>query len=268
MLARHIHLGEGAMSRPGRPELTPHFDDVQAHYDLSDDFYRLFLDPTQTYSCAYFEQDDFTLEQAQLAKLDLSLGKLGLEPGMTLLDIGCGWGSLMKHALETYDVNVVGVTLSENQYEYCQQLLAGVETDRSYKVLLQDWAEVKEPVDRIVVIEALEHFGFERYDDFFSFAHKLLPDDGLMMVHSITSFTLPEMIERNVPITFSTARFIKFVLTEIFPGGRLPTVEKVEAHAMEAGFTPTRVQSLQSDFARTLDMWADVLEARKDEAVA
>jgi cyclopropane-fatty-acyl-phospholipid synthase len=162
----------------------------------------------------------------------------------------------------------VGVTLSENQHEYCERMLADVETDRSHKVLLQDWAEVKEPVDRIVVIEALEHFGFERYDDFFSFAHKLMPDDGVMMVHSITSFTLPEMIERNVPITFSTARFIKFVLTEIFPGGRLPTIEKVEAHAMKAGFTSTHVQSLQSDFARTLDMWADVLEARKDEAVA
>lgn len=243
-------------------------DEVRAHYDLSNEFFQLFTDPSVTYSCAYFPRDDMTMADAQIAKLDLSLGKLGLEPGMTLLDIGCGWGSLMKRALETYDVNVVGVTLSKNQHEYCQQLLADVETDRSYKVLLQDWAEVREPVDRIVVIEALEHFGFERYDDFFSFAHKLMPDDGVMMVHSITSFTLPEMIERNVPIKFSTARFIKFVLTEIFPGGRLPTIEKVDAHAMKAGFTLSHVQSLQSDFAKTLDMWADVLEARKDEAVA
>ena len=74
-------------------DLTPHFDDVQSHYDLSDDFYRLFLDPSQTYSCAYFERDDMTLEEAQLAKVDLSLGKLGLEPGMTMLDVGCGWGA-------------------------------------------------------------------------------------------------------------------------------------------------------------------------------
>ena len=74
-------------------DLTPHFEDVQSHYDLSDDFYRLFLDPTQTYSCAYFERDDMTLEEAQIAKIDLSLGKLGLQPGMTLLDIGCGWGA-------------------------------------------------------------------------------------------------------------------------------------------------------------------------------
>jgi cyclopropane-fatty-acyl-phospholipid synthase len=243
-------------------------DEVRAHYDLSNEFFQLFTDPSVTYSCAYFPQDDMSMEDAQIAKLDLSLGKLGLEPGMTLLDIGCGWGSLMKRALEKYDVNVIGVTLSENQHEYCQKLLAGAQTDRFHKVLLNDWSEVKEPVDRIVVIEALEHFGFERYDDFFTFAHNLMPDDGVMMVHSITSFTLQEMVERGVPIKFSTARFIKFVLTEIFPGGRLPTVEKVEAHAMKAGFTVTQVQSLQSNFAKTLDMWADVLELRKDEAIA
>src|SRR6476661_5441092 len=96
-------------------KLTPHFEDVQAHYDLSDDFFRLFLDPTQTYSCAYFERADMTLEEAQLAKIDLALGKLGLQPGMTLLDVGCGWGATMKRAVEKYDVNVVGLTLSKNQ---------------------------------------------------------------------------------------------------------------------------------------------------------
>ncbi|HEY5841839.1 MAG TPA: cyclopropane mycolic acid synthase CmaA1, partial [Mycobacterium sp.] len=85
-------------------KLTPHFEDVQAHYDLSDDFFRLFLDPTQTYSCAYFERGDMTLEEAQLAKIDLALGKLGLQPGMTLLDVGCGWGATMKRAVEKYDV--------------------------------------------------------------------------------------------------------------------------------------------------------------------
>jgi cyclopropane-fatty-acyl-phospholipid synthase len=147
-------------------------------------------------------------------------------------------------------------------------VLAKVDTDRSYKVLLQDWAEVKEPVDRIVMIEALEHFGFERYDDFFKFAYDLMPDDGVMMVHSICGLTTPQMAERGIPLTFSFARFIKFVMTDIFPGGRLPSIEKVEEHATKAGFTLTHVQSLQSDFAKTLDMWADLLESRKDEAIA
>lgn len=91
-------------------KLTPKFSDVQAHYDLSDDFFALFLDPSRTYSCAYFEPETLTLEQAQQAKIDLALGKLNLEPGMTLLDVGCGWGSTMKRALEHYDVNVIGLT--------------------------------------------------------------------------------------------------------------------------------------------------------------
>jgi len=103
-------------------QLSPHFDDVQAHYDLSDDFFRLWLDPSQTYSCAYFEREDMTLEQAQIAKIDLALGKLGLQPGMTLLDVGCGWGATMLRALERYDVNVVGLTLSKNQAAHVQQL--------------------------------------------------------------------------------------------------------------------------------------------------
>ena len=243
-------------------------DEVRAHYDLSNEFFQLFTDPSVTYSCAYFPREDMTMEEAQIANLDLSLGKLGLEPGMTLLDIGCGWGSLMKRALEKYDVNVVGVTLSKNQHEYCQKVLAGVETDRSYKVLLHDWSEIKEPVDRIVVIEALEHFGFERYDDFFKFAYDLMPDDGVMMVHSITALTVPQITERGIPLTFSFARFINFVLTEIFPGGRLPSIEKVEEHSTKAGFKVAGIQSLQSDFAKTLDMWADALESRKDEAIA
>jgi methoxy mycolic acid synthase MmaA3 len=243
-------------------------DEVRAHYDLSNEFFQLFTDPSLTYSCAYFLREDMTMEEAQIAKLDLSLGKLGLKPGMTLLDVGCGWGPMMRRALEKYDVNVIGVTLSKNQHDYCQEMLAGVETDRWYKVLLQDWSEVKDPVDRIVMIEALEHFGFERYDEFFKFAYDLMPDDGVMMVHSITALTPTQMTERGIPITFSFARFIKFVMTEIFPGGRLPSIEIVEEHSTKAGFMVTRIQSLQSDFAKTLDMWADVLESRKDEAVA
>ena len=111
--------------------LKPHFDDVQAHYDLSDDFFRLFLDPTQTYSCAYFERDDMTLEEAQLAKVDLALGKLGLQPGMTLLDIGCGWGATMMRAIERYDVNVIGLTLSKNQKAHVEKVFAESDSPRS-----------------------------------------------------------------------------------------------------------------------------------------
>src|SRR6202043_506066 len=139
-------------------DLTPHFDDVQAHYDLSDDFFRLFLDPTQTYSCAYYERDDMTLEEAQIAKIDLALGKLDLKSGMTLLDVGCGWASVMKRAVEQYDVNVIGLTLSKNQRALGLQILDSVDSDRSRRVLLRGWEEFDEPVDRIVSIEAFEAF--------------------------------------------------------------------------------------------------------------
>lgn len=254
------------MARTGK--LTPHFKDVQAHYDLSDDFFRLFLDPTQTYSCAYFERDDMTLEEAQLAKIDLALGKLELQPGMTLLDIGCGWGSTLMRALERHDVNVIGLTLSENQKAHVERVFADSGSPRSKRVLLQGWEEFTEPVDRIVSIGAFEHFGFDRYDDFFTMAHGALPADGIMLLHTITALTLPQMVERGIPLTFEVARFVKFIMTEIFPGGRLPSIEKVEEHSGRAGFTLARRQSLQPHYARTLDTWAAALEAHRDRAIA
>ncbi|CAJ1508228.1 cyclopropane mycolic acid synthase family methyltransferase [[Mycobacterium] holstebronense] len=247
--------------------LTPHFKDVQAHYDLSDDFFRLFLDPSQTYSCAYFERDDMTLEQAQLAKIDLALGKLGLQPGMTLLDIGCGWGATMRRAVEAHDVNVIGLTLSKNQAVHAEAMFAGMDSQRTKRVLLEGWENFGEPVDRIVSIGAFEHFGHERYEDFFTMAHDVLPPDGVMLLHTISGLTLPQMADRGMPLTFAMARFIKFIATEIFPGGRLPTIEMVEEHSARAGFTLTRRHSLQPHYARTLDCWAAALEGNKDKAI-
>jgi len=255
-------------NRVGATLKRSNLDNVQAHYDLSNEFFALFVDPTRTYSSAYFPREDMTLHEAQLAKLDLTLDKLGLEPGMTLLDVGCGWGSVMKRAIERYDVNVVGLTLSKNQHAYCQQVLDQIDSDRSRQVLLRDWAEYTEPVDRIVVIEALEHFGFHRYDDFFKFTYNAMPDDGVMLLHSITGLHVKQVMERGIPLTMEMAKFMRFIVTDIFPGGRLPMIEKVEEHATKVGFKVARIQSLQSDFARTLDLWAEALEAHKDEAIA
>ena len=248
--------------------MRPHFEDVQAHYDLSDDFFQLFLDPTRTYSCAYFERGDMTLEEAQIAKIDLALGKLGLQPGMTLLEVGCGWGAAMLRALEKYDVDVVGLTLSKNQKAYVEQLIAVSDSPRSKRVLLDGWEQFHEPVDRIVAIGPLEHFGFDRYDDFFKLVYDLLPADGKMLLHTIVQASKQELKERNLPITMRHLRFFKFIMDEIFPGGRLPTVALVEEHATNAGFTVSRIQRLQPHYARTLDMWAAALEAHRDEAIA
>src|ERR1700742_3385321 len=224
---------------PEGTDLTPHFDDVQAHYDLSDDFFRLFLDPTQTDSCVYFERADMTLEEAQIAQIDLAMGKLGLQPGMTLLDVGCGWGATMLRAAEKYDVNVVGLTLSRNQANHVEQLFARSASPRSKRILLEGWEQFDEPVDRIVSIGAFEHFGHERYDDFFGMADRVLPADGVMLLHTITRLTLDELKGAGIPLSMDAARFAKFIATEIFPGGQLPTIEAVQARASGTGFTVT-----------------------------
>jgi cyclopropane-fatty-acyl-phospholipid synthase len=249
-------------------QLTPHFGNVQAHYDLSDDFFRLFLDPTQTYSCAYFERDEMTLEEAQIAKIDLALGKLNLEPGMTLLDIGCGWGATVRRAIEKYDVDIVALTLSENQAAHVQKMFDTMDTPRTRRVLLEGWEKFHEPVDRIVSIGAFEHFGRTRYPRFFKMAYDVLPSDGTMLLHTIVRPTFKEARAQGNPLTHEIVHFVQFILAEIFPGGWLPTVPVVEEHAAAAGFEITRIQSLQLHYARTLELWATALEARKDDAIA
>jgi cyclopropane-fatty-acyl-phospholipid synthase len=248
--------------------LTPHFENVQAHYDLSNDFFRLFLDPTLTYSCAFFERDGITLEEAQIAKIDLALGKLGLRPGMTLLDIGCGWGATMRRAIEKYDVNVIGLTLSQNQAAHVQKSFEEMNSPRTKRVLLQGWEEFNEPADRIVSIGAFEHFGHDRYPAFFTMAYEALPPDGVMLLQTICGITQDDAVRLGIPLTFELVRFVKFILTEIFPGGRLPSVPMLGEHATRAGFVVTRIQSLQPHYARTLDSWAEALMAHKDEAIA
>lgn len=208
-----------------------------------------------------------SLEEAQLAKIDLSLGKLGLQPGMTLLDVGCGWGATLLRALQKYDVNVIGLTLSRNQQAHVQQLLDGIDSSRSRKVLLQGWEQFSEPVDRIVSIGAFEHFGRDRYDEFFKMAHGVLPDDGVMLLHTIIKPTDEEFADRGLKLTMSLVRFSKFIMDEIFPGGDLPKPTTVAEHAARAGFRLTREQRLREHYAKTLDIWAEALLKREADAV-
>ncbi|MEH3156450.1 MAG: cyclopropane mycolic acid synthase family methyltransferase [Gordonia paraffinivorans] len=249
-------------------ELDPFYEDVQAHYDLSNDFFDLFLDPSRMYSCAYFKEDDYTLEQAQYAKIDLSLGKLGLEPGMRLLDIGCGWGTTIKRAMEKYDVDVIGLTLSKNQYELVNEsLAAATPAGRTAEVRLQGWEEFDEPVDRIVSIGAFEHFRAERYPAFFEKTYGILPDDGVMLLHTIVAFNRHVIREKGLPITRDVLAFARFIANEIFPGGQLPEPHDVERESTRVGFTVERIQPLQQHYARTLDTWAASLKEREDDAV-
>jgi cyclopropane-fatty-acyl-phospholipid synthase len=243
--------------------------EVQFHYDISNDFFKLWQDPNQVYSCAYFEKDDYTLEQAQMAKIDLSLGKLGLQPGMTLLDIGCGWGATIMRAVEKYDVNVIGLTLSENQKHHIENhWFANSTSDRKMEVRLQPWEDFDGEVDRIVSIGAFEHFGFNKYDDYFKKTFNLMPDDGVQLLHTIVIPSDAEIKERQLPLTMSRVRFIKFIMDEIYPGGRLPLVAQVKEHAVKAGYNVTRTQALRPHYTKTLDTWAANLESNKDEAIA
>jgi cyclopropane-fatty-acyl-phospholipid synthase len=244
------------------------YEDVQAHYDISNEFFGLFQDPTRTYSCAYYERDDMTLEEAQIAKIDLALGKLGLEPGMTLLDIGCGWGSAMKRAVERYDVNVVGLTLSKNQRALGQQLLDQIDTGRSRRMLLRGWEEFDEPVDRIVSIEAFEAFPKSRYKAFFDLCHRIMPSDGRMVLQTIMGHPLKRWPEMGIPITMTDLRFMRFIASEIFPGGAVPCDEDVVEYSTAAGFSVEALQKMTAHYVRTLDTWSNKLKAARDEAIA
>jgi cyclopropane-fatty-acyl-phospholipid synthase len=249
-------------------QLQPYYEESQSIYDISDDFFALFLDPTMAYTCAYFERDDMTLEEASNAKFDLALGKLNLEPGMTLLDIGCGWGGALVRAIEKYDVNVIGITLSRNQFEYSKAKLAKIPTQRTIEVRLQGWEEFHEPVDRIVTIGAFEAFKMERYATFFERAHNILTDDGRMLLHTILTYQWQQMPALGIKLTMRDIRFARFIGTEIFPGGQLPAQEDIFKFSQDAGFSVERVHLLQEHYARTLNIWAANLEANKEKAIA
>lgn len=208
------------------------------------------------------------LEEARIAKVDLALRKCDLRPGMTLLDIGCGWGSTMMRAAERYDVHVIGLTLSRNQYEHVSGLLSGMASGgRTAEVRLQGWEEFDEPVDRIVSIGAFEHFRRQRYDTFFDRASRILPDDGRMLLHTIVGHSRAQFEAMKVPVTREDALFLRFIMREIFPGGQLPDRDLVITGAQRNSFWVQNIESLQPHYARTLDLWARALEARRNDAV-
>ncbi len=249
-------------------ELEPYYEESQSIYDVSDEFFALFLGPTMGYTCSYFERDDMTLDEAQTAKFDLALGKLDLKPGMTLLDVGCGWGGALQRAVEQFDVNVIGITLSRNQYEYSSALMSSLSTSRTAEVRLQGWEEFDEPVDRIVSIGAFEAFKAERYPIFFQKAFDILPSGSRMLLHTILAHPQTYFRENGIKLTISDLKFMRFIGTEIFPGGQLPAVRDIEKLSADSGFTLARVHLLRPHYARTLDMWAENLAANKEQAIA
>ncbi|SET15537.1 cyclopropane fatty acyl phospholipid synthase [Marinobacter segnicrescens] len=208
----------------------------ERHYDLGNDFYRAMLDSRMTYTCGYWKDAD-TLEQAQQAKLDLICRKLQLEPGMRVLDIGCGWGSFMSWAAEHYGVECVGVTISREQADLARQMYP----DLPLEFRLQDYRDVDETFDRIVSIGMFEHVGNKNYRTYMEVAHRCLKEGGLFLLHTIGK---NERAPQSDP----------WMDRYIFPNGELPSVGQI-GDAVDNLFVVEDLHNFGSDYDRTLMAW-------------
>ncbi len=230
----------------GSRETTAH--DVRFHYDRSNGFYKQFLDPRMVYSCAYFENPHQSLEDAQLAKLDRICRKLDLHPGETLLDIGCGWGSLLFHACERYGVHGTGCTLSEQQWQYAVTAAHERELNRSVQVLELDYRDVQGAYDKIASIGMFEHVGRPGLPEYFSKAHHLLRRDGLFLNHGIVHRSGSGYDEQSL-----------FVQRHVFPGTAMVTLPELIDAAERAGFEVLEVENIRPHYALTCRAWMERL---------
>jgi cyclopropane-fatty-acyl-phospholipid synthase len=233
---------------------------VQFHYDVSDDFYALWLDPQRVYSCAYFRDRGMALAQAQEAKLDHICRKLMLRRGERFLDIGAGWGGLLIHAAEHYGVEAHGITLSRNQHAHVQRLIDARGLRGRVTIELRDYRELPtdRPFDKIASVGMFEHVGHAQLPAYFATVHHLLRPGGLLLNHGITAGGT-----RNTQLGAGLGDFIE---RYIFPGGELLHVSHVLRVMSEQALEPLDAENLRPHYARTLWAWSDALEAHLDAA--
>lgn len=233
---------------------------IEFHYDLSDDFYGLWLDPRRVYSCAYYEQPSMTLAQAQEAKLDLICRKLRLSAGERFLDVGAGWGGLLLWAAEHYGVDATGITLSRNQHAYVSRLIEEKGLAGRVRVQLLDYRKLDpaHAFDKIASVGMFEHVGRAQLKDYFERLRLLLRPGGLILNHGITAGGC-----HNDQLGNGMGDFIE---KYIFPGGELVHIGDVITELSEGGLEALDVENLRPHYARTLWAWSDALEARLDEA--
>jgi len=234
---------------------------VQYHYDVSNDFYALFLDANMVYSCAYFGQPDDTLEAAQNRKLDHILTKLRVAPGEKFLDIGCGWGALVMRAAQKYGAIATGITLSKNQFEAAKKQISQAGLDSQCQVLLCDYRDLQEPggYDKIASVGMFEHVGLKNLPLYFGAVHRLLKEDGLVLNHGITT---SDVQSRWIGLGAG-----EFIDRYVFPQGELPHVSLAIKEMASAGLEVLDVESLRRHYARTCDAWSDQLEVNRDAAI-
>ena len=235
-------------------------EQVQFHYDVSDDFYALWLDPHRVYSCAYYRDPGMSLAQAQESKLDHICRKLMLRGGDRFLDIGAGWGGLLLWAAENYGVNATGITLSRNQHAHVNRLIEQKGLQGRVRMLLLDYRELpeSEPFDKIASIGMFEHVGSANLPTYFGKIRRLLKPGGLLMNHGITAGGT-----RNRQLGSGLGDFIE---RYIFPGGELQHVSAVLRFLGEADLEPLDVENLRPHYGKTLWAWSDALEAQLEHA--
>jgi cyclopropane-fatty-acyl-phospholipid synthase len=235
-------------------------EQIQFHYDVSDDFYALWLDPRRVYSCAYYREPDMSLAQAQEAKLDHICRKLMLRPGERFLDIGAGWGGLLMWAAEHYGVDATGITLSKNQHAHVQQLIAAKGLQGRVRVHLRDYRDLDEAqgFDKIASVGMFEHVGRANMPLYFAKVQRLLKPGGLVMNHGITA--------GGANTTQLGAGMGDFIGKYIFPGGELLHVSQVLREMATANLEMLDTENLRPHYARTLWAWSDALEAQLPEA--
>jgi cyclopropane-fatty-acyl-phospholipid synthase len=229
---------------------------IAHHYDISNDFYRLMLGEGMTYSCAYFAKPEMSLTEAQEAKYELICRKLGLKSGMRLLDVGCGWGGMLIHAAKHYDVECVGVTLSERQADLAAKRIAEAGVSDRAQVRLQDYRDVDDdPYDAISSIGMFEHVGLAELRRYFGKLFSLLRPTGRLLNHGISKRPGPGGIDPR-----------SFIARYVFPDGELLEVGSVVSAMQQEGFEVRDVESLREHYARTLRAWVSNLERHWDEA--
>ena len=232
---------------------------VTHHYDVGNDFYEIVLGPSMTYSCAYWARPDdptYSLEDAQRDKLELICRKLGLRPGMRLLDVGCGWGSLVVHAAKEHGVQAVGITLSQEQAEFARKRVVDAGLTEVVDIRVQDWRDVvDEPFDAIASVGMAEHLGSERWQEYARTLHGLLVPGGRLLNHQIVRRPGPKRPSRT------------FITAFVFPDGELLPLGDVVTAIESADLEVRDVESLREHYARTLRRWVINLERQWDRAV-